>query len=779
MRNWKLRAVASAALLLSAYSGVHAAEVLRLSFENAGNLAQDTSGNNRTGAIADAGFFGVLASSANVRPGSAGASSALFEPIDFENGKFIQFPTAAFPNFTPSDNFTVRLWVNPNQAFIDDPMGSRGIVSGVSEGAFANSDWQIENGSTVASVTAFGSFDLVDGGDLAADTWQEIILSYHAVPQTVLAYVDGQLTGVGGFPVSMESFIVGANRNLVRVYSGLMDDLVVSDTSFILDGNGMERALGDLDFDGDIDPADWQLFRSGQGADLSMLTTTAAYQMGDVNFDGVTDINDFVDFKSLYIDANGAAAFAALPTFGAVPEPSAGLLACCGFVLMAAVRAAGRVRSWTPRVVLVAGCVVALAACVLSGAPASAQVIVFDFGATSNFPIADQSPLDPLMNTQGGVTMTLQGFTTNAPGSYGSNATGIGIFSANDAGNTNTMRRMDTAVDGETFRFSFDTDINLSSLRVGSLQSENEGFRLSYVSGGVDPFGGGNFTYITSDMGASEGPEDDIPLGDIAVAAGTVLEFSSLENVVNDNGGLLWNDLRVFIGARPRPLTLQVFSNGELRLVGGTIGGATPPPGIEIDAIQIVSADAGADGGSLNPAGFTGLAGDPGFPGGNGSGNGWEPGLANSATFIAESFLLGSSVVLDGAEISLGSGFVPGGEQDLTFLYRQVGQTEIQTGIVRYLASEGLSGDFNDDGVVDAADYTVWRDNLGGNEAVLNGNGDGSGTVDPGDYTTWKNGFGNPAVGGASPGSAVPEPAAAVSLFVVLGGLLGRRTCGF
>ena len=29
-------------------------------------------------------------------------------------------------------------------------------------------------------------------------------------------------------------------------------------------------------------------------------------------------------------------------------------------------------------------------------------------------------------------------------------------------------------------------------------------------------------------------------------------------------------------------------------------------------------------------------------------------------------------------------------------------------------ASVGLAGDYNDDGVVDAADYTVWRDNLGG-----------------------------------------------------------------
>jgi hypothetical protein len=79
-------------------------------------------------------------------------------------------------------------------------------------------------------------------------------------------------------------------------------------------------------------------------------------------------------------------------------------------------------------------------------------------------------------------------------------------------------------------------------------------------------------------------------------------------------------------------------------------------------------------------------------------------------------------------------------------------------------------GDFNGDWLVDSADYTVWRDNLNGNESVLGGAGDGSGIVDAGDYTLWKGNYGG---GGASNAPAIPEPASTLMLIIALGG------CGF
>ncbi len=76
----------------------------------------------------------------------------------------------------------------------------------------------------------------------------------------------------------------------------------------------------------------------------------------------------------------------------------------------------------------------------------------------------------------------------------------------------------------------------------------------------------------------------------------------------------------------------------------------------------------------------------------------------------------------------------------------------------------GFAGDFNGDGFVDAADYTVWRDNLGGLEADAFAAGSGSGNtiIDADDYTLWRANFGNvaPASGSlADVGQgAVPEP---------------------
>ncbi|TWT90378.1 hypothetical protein Mal64_07670 [Pseudobythopirellula maris] len=77
-----------------------------------------------------------------------------------------------------------------------------------------------------------------------------------------------------------------------------------------------------------------------------------------------------------------------------------------------------------------------------------------------------------------------------------------------------------------------------------------------------------------------------------------------------------------------------------------------------------------------------------------------------------------------------------------------------------------LVGDFNDNGVVDAADFTVWRDNLGaGDESSINNAGDGLGGVDMADYDLWVANFGDTAEALAV---SAPEPAA-LSLLLLFG----------
>lgn len=86
-------------------------------------------------------------------------------------------------------------------------------------------------------------------------------------------------------------------------------------------------------------------------------------------------------------------------------------------------------------------------------------------------------------------------------------------------------------------------------------------------------------------------------------------------------------------------------------------------------------------------------------------------------------------------------------------------------------ATGGLDGDYNDDGVVDAADYTTWRDNLG--QSVTLPNDTTAGTVTTADYDVWKSAFGNTSGSGA--GSAVPEPTTAMLLLLTMVSLIGTR----
>jgi hypothetical protein len=69
-------------------------------------------------------------------------------------------------------------------------------------------------------------------------------------------------------------------------------------------------------------------------------------------------------------------------------------------------------------------------------------------------------------------------------------------------------------------------------------------------------------------------------------------------------------------------------------------------------------------------------------------------------------------------------------------------------------------GDFDGDGTVTAADYTVWRNTLG-STTNLSADGDGNRVVDAADYDVWKAHFGQTAAGVAAVASrspSVPEP---------------------
>ena len=71
------------------------------------------------------------------------------------------------------------------------------------------------------------------------------------------------------------------------------------------------------------------------------------------------------------------------------------------------------------------------------------------------------------------------------------------------------------------------------------------------------------------------------------------------------------------------------------------------------------------------------------------------------------------------------------------------------------LASTGIDGDYNADGTVDAADYTICRDKLGTTTLLPNDTTPGEVTAE--DYAVWKSNFGMGPGSGALAAS-VPEP---------------------
>ena len=96
------------------------------------------------------------------------------------------------------------------------------------------------------------------------------------------------------------------------------------------------------------------------------------------------------------------------------------------------------------------------------------------------------------------------------------------------------------------------------------------------------------------------------------------------------------------------------------------------------------------------------------------------------------------------------------------------------------LAAPTLTGDYNDNGAVDAADYSAWRDALAAGSTTLT-NDPTPGTVDESDFTYWRSHFGEALGGGTGTGAgsiaraSVPEPSAVALILIALLAILHLR----
>lgn len=76
------------------------------------------------------------------------------------------------------------------------------------------------------------------------------------------------------------------------------------------------------------------------------------------------------------------------------------------------------------------------------------------------------------------------------------------------------------------------------------------------------------------------------------------------------------------------------------------------------------------------------------------------------------------------------------------------------------LANLVMAGDYNRDGAVDTADFTTWRDGLGGSVPTPYAGADGNGNsqIDTGDLAVWSANFGATLPASSAAATAVPEP---------------------
>lgn len=578
---------------------------------------------------------------------------------------------------------------------------------------------------------------------------------------------------------------------------------------------GDEIQPGDFDRNGVVDGADWPTLRDNLRTDVSGLSPLEAYGAGDLNLDGMVDRLDYRLFKANYlVGLPGASPLES----ASVPEPTS---LCLGIGLLGLIAVRRRVFRAPARGLIVFG------AMILPGLAVGADLFTDTFNRADgvNIDLTKDGMTGPVATSLAADAVYLEPFTTGGARDITSNQLRLAV----GPGTSNVFvdhNFTDASIlsDGG-FRVSVDVvayptlsvphggaiGIGMSRTEALSARDADSGapggakisnafqsgisnfnaavsdFWFGIRGNGTVAWGAGtvapsDFGYVTSAVGSPTGTIS-ATFAPVGFNQGDNVGYEVFYNGASQGfGSFQWSqDMQNYIGLDakdPVSVALDNFSittapdavYKPLRLVVDTDTGVVSIAGGDVantlDYYEILS-----EGNGLVAGSFTGLAGAAGFPAGTGIGDGWEAIAENGSDALVETYLAGSSMVGAGAApISLGAIYNVGLDtRDLQFYYQTQGGPVVPVA-VEYLSSGSTVPDFNGDGVVDAADYTVWRDNLGllTGATLLDGDADGDGDVDAADYSLWRQGFGTSAASAVMAGQ-VPEPgAAAISLLAAL-----------
>jgi hypothetical protein len=527
-------------------------------------------------------------------------------------------------------------------------------------------------------------------------------------------------------------------------------------------GNGgVPFDKGDFDFDGDIDGDDHAMFAAGLHADLGSLSIIEAYIRGDLNEDRVNNVEDFLLFQVIYDEVNGPGALAAL-LGTAVPEPSTIWLLLTATALTSSrndriQRTAMKALRWRRLLSLIAVGLVAIAGWVAGESASAANITWSEI-------IVDSSDGDSSAGTGlGDLAVSTRG-------------------SLIEAANFGTLD--DVTVNGVLFNgVDFDSS-TLTHLMVPYDSTDNV---AAFGNGGTTT--GGNIDLLTGSFGRDAGVSNQtatltgLTLGE-NYEVQFIASFANLNRTTtfaDGNGnsivqrtnnphsfttGLFTADaatqtieMTISSGSQfisgyqlrqldDNPLFLDLLVdpvNGLMKIRNQT------GESVNLNYYEITSATD-----SLDAGGWISLD-DQNIGFGPAAGESWTEAGGSDEGILSEFFTLGSTMLADQAELSLGKAFGVGNPPELNFNYLEPGSTALTSGTVTVGTIVAGPGDADGDGDVDGADFLLLQ------------------RTNPTQISQWQANFGTGVSLAAA--SAVPEPATWVMIIAtgMVAMLLGRR----